>query len=156
MHDLGFMVFKIILLFIIILSFSGCWEKNYDYVYQIAAFNQTNDTILMQLGSKYTVNDYDKNIIDTLYPDDTSFFYGSKPIEEGLDVVKLIFNESVWDTCYLYKNDSLLKYWDGPAREMPDSLNHFFNYNSWSVWLIDNDEGIVMFTIYESDLNSPT
>jgi len=94
--------------------------------------------------------------VDTLiYPNDEVFLEGSPGIDEDEDVLKdRLFDRISYNPVYVYNSDdSLLITWKGPPRDMPDSINHFFNYNSWNV-VFNEDEGeyTLTFSIYESDL----
>ena len=156
MKNLINITIKIIACCFLIAFLNSCflfqWEKEDDYWYAIGILNKTNDTLSILLGYKHTV--FDKNSIypDTIPPFDTLYF-GGMGIDEGLRIEReLLYEEPTWDTVHVYRHDTLKAAWFGPGREMPDSTHNFFNYNSWESWLIDDNEGIVMFTIYPEDL----
>lgn len=76
---------------------------------------------------------------------------------KGNEIIFKIINENFGlstDTVEILRRDSIIVKWGGPLRNMPDSLNHFYNKNSWDVTCGGNDckwqRGT--FTIYEADL----
>jgi len=162
--------------FLIILPFS-CdlfrWDEQPDYNYLISIKNETIDTLLISInGGFISIDDFKGNII---YPN-TSTTISNSGIMEGDDpIVEALSDWHGLVSCWLYKIDgdsikvinhhfnrlyypdreNLVATWDAPFRYMGDSINHFFNYNSWESWLEEVDivgDGIVQFTIYESDL----
>ncbi|MFO7867822.1 MAG: hypothetical protein R6U95_00810 [Bacteroidales bacterium] len=136
------------------LLLTTCLSKNYEYRYAIAFKNNTSDTLLLLLGTD-TAN-YELMDSFLIKPYDMNFFHEGHTVGVSKDenVKRLIFSggyRPFEEQARVYRNDSLKVTWNGPAQEMPDSIHHFYNYNSWEHWLIDEYEGIVQFTIYESD-----
>lgn len=146
---------KILYLFFILpVTLTSCWEKKHDYFYEIKFKNVTSDTLLLVLG--VSDSDYypDSIIIQPNF-DTNAEFLGGFNVDEGENIVINMFygsNKPFIEQARVFRNDSIKVTWNGPAREMADSIHHFYNYNSWDSWLVDDDDGIVMFTIYESDL----
>ena len=176
---IGHKIFPII---IILSIFSCCdlfrWDESPDYEYLIAYNNLTDDTLLITLNKGGFISSFDLRE-SILYPDSINIYSGSmNGVMRGEEPIKEVFSEwSGVDSCwiYLYDNEmkqianqeydtiegliipsrnSLLVVWDAPLREMGDSINHFFNYDSWESWLLENKrDGIIQFTIYESDIS---
>ncbi|MFO7867824.1 MAG: hypothetical protein R6U95_00820 [Bacteroidales bacterium] len=170
---------KLLLFIIMLFVFLSCdlfrWDKSPDYEYLISYNNLTSDTVIITMNKGGFLSSFDlrERIV---YPDSMNIYTGGmRGVQEGEDPIEKVFSEwSGLDSCWIYVYDdemrqianqeydtinglitpnrnSLLKVWDAPLREMGDSINHFFNYNSWKSWLVDDNEGIVQFTIYESD-----
>jgi len=162
---------------------TGCpleWDEVSDYNYLIKIKNSTNDTIVItnNNGGFINYNDIKEQII---YPDST-IINGTIGIMKGENAVKQLFLEwSRLDSFWVFRYDSFLKniveqeynptnglivpnrsnllvVWESPAREMPVTTHHFFNYNSWESWLEKGAgyDGIVQFTIYETDITGNT
>lgn len=141
---------------------TGCWEMDYDNYYQAHVKNDTSDTILLLLGKDDAVYYVQSFII--LPGKDTSLFahgHGVRGVNDNEDPINVIFNGGFApfnDQARVYRHDSLKVTWVGPGREMPDSIHHFYNYNSWDSWLLDEKlgngaTGIVMFTFLASDVD---
>jgi hypothetical protein len=142
------------IILVTLLLFNSCWTKHYDYWYQKRIKNNTVDTLLVLFGT----NSEKYCGIDSIeiMPNSNYVFESSKGIDEGENPIILFFSDasvSFTKQARVYRNDSLKVTWNGPAQEMPDSIHHFYNYNSWEQWMIDDEvyDGIVQFTIYESD-----
>lgn len=174
---IGHKTFVILGIVSIIVFMESCslfdWLKEDDYYYQIGLQNNTEDTLLVSFynGGFISVADIEEQM---LYPDSIKLLPGSG-VMANENAIKTVFSE--WDgidSCWLYKYDNdlenaylhnfnslyypnrnkLANIWDAPFTYMPDSIHHFFNYNSWKSWLEDDFMGIVMFTIEESDFKS--
>ncbi|MCF8357157.1 MAG: hypothetical protein K9H26_00255 [Prolixibacteraceae bacterium] len=147
---------------ILMLFLSGCWQDNPDNYYQVYVRNDTADTLLLLLGKDDAVYNELLNYKIKPYRDTTLDWHGVIGLNNDEDPVRCVFSEGhtqFQDQARIYRHDSLKAAWEGPGREMPDSVHHFYNYNSWESWLleekqIDGATGIVMFTIYESDLEN--
>lgn len=146
---------KIILSLVILIGLTGCPKNDFDYVYNIGIENSTSDSLKIVIGninsnisiSGYASDDY------ILNPMDTAFFLGTLTINEGQNASHYVLIDNYqWDTVHVYRNDSLKAAWFFPAKEETEDIHDFFNFNSWKNWLNNSREGIVMFTIYESDL----
>jgi hypothetical protein len=138
----------------VILLFHSCglfmWDEEYDYYYKIHIRNNTEDTLIVVFNDS-VVN---KSIYDyTIYPYNTVDLNYGRNINEGEDIRKRVLSDgkhNLYEEVNVFRNDSLTIKWEGPVFHS-DSIHHFYNYNSWEHWLIDEYEGIVQFTIYESD-----
>jgi hypothetical protein len=144
------------ILFFVLYLFSGCLTEKYDYGYTIWIKNETNDTLHMQIGFT-SINTINTNNQFTIFPNDTidgvESMLGGIKIKEGMDPAEYFLNEKpLFDSVLVYKKDVLKAAWYYPARRMPVSEHSFFNYNSWDTWLYDKNYGVMMFSIYESDL----
>jgi hypothetical protein len=147
--------FVLILLMMLVLN--SCklfnWDKEDDFYYTQCIKNTTKDTLLLVLGKdneEYNLDEF------KLMPDSILYTGLNFGVNKGDDPIFNNFNDGyrpLEEQARIYRNDSLLITWEGPA-EYKDSLHHFYNYNSWEYWIEDGDEGIVMFTIYESDLEN--
>lgn len=142
--------------FILVVSFllSGCWLSEVDdlgdYKYISYIKNESNDSLRIYINKESSVYEIDSTIAtDTKIP-----YNGGREVNNGDDVLtKRLFFDSFddsYDVC-VYINDRLVIKWIGPASYMGDSVHHFYNYDSWDVELVNN-EYILEFTIYESDL----
>jgi len=148
-----------LILIVLMLMLTGCPPAAFDYNYQIFYRNETTDTILLIFGKDNAENYVDSLLItpmrDTFIEGD-----GINGVYNGEDPIEIIFSggyRPLEEQVRVYRHDSLKVTWDGPARYMSDSIHHFYNYNSWDSWLLDEKNkygatGVVMFTIYESDL----
>jgi len=144
------------ILFLLILN--SCWEKKYDYVYDIWLENATNDTITVLIGMEKLNIDSSPYRTLTFNPYDTlngnKSALGGLKVNEEINVVQYRFQKG-WeniDTVLVYRNDTLKCIWTAPASSKPDSVHDFFNYNSWKTWMIDKRNGVMMFTVYPDDL----
>jgi len=135
---------------IAILATSGCWlfemDKVGSYKYKSYISNITDDTLMLMITKDIYI------YLDTMVvPNDTVFYKGSR-VEGEDDVLKdYLFEGTDAYQVQIYKSDTLVKTWDGPAQSMGDAIHHFYNYDSWSVELIDK-EYVLVFSILESDL----
>lgn len=122
-----------------------------DYSFSSFIFNSSNDTLFIVL-----LNDNDIVRLDTfIIPGSNIPFVGHRKVNKEDDVLtEHLFHDSYNDShkIRLYRDESLVVEWLGPAEYMGDTINHFYNYDSWNVELI-NDEYILEFTIFESDYN---
>lgn len=146
---------KIFIVILIISNMTGCgwifWDKEYDYDYRIMMENKTNDTLFLVLN--------DSLLIDTIYgytllPHDTTSLEDGRSLNKGQDVIEALFSDGkheYYNIASIFRHDSLLIKWEGTSFKS-DSIHHFFNYNSWDSWLINDNEGIIMFSINELDL----
>ncbi len=142
-----FLVFKASLFFFI-LMISGCWERNPDFENQIQVNNQTFDTLCFMVSKKY-ISDIPGEEVDLLP--------GKNKI--GADYQKSSFEiiEKKWkyrgDTIEILRKGYNTIKWAGPLREMPDSVHHFFNKNSWEIKMggHKDDWEIATFTLTEDD-----
>ncbi len=133
--------------------FTGChffeWDREPDSIY-ISINNNTNDSLLLIFGKEEISDSF------VLCPN-IETVCGNIVFENGDDIIRdLLFtkeNCAFEEQTQVYQHDSLLVTWLGPGREMPDSIHHFYNYNSWEI-LVEADNGkVVQFTITESDYN---
>jgi len=150
-------IINIGIILIIVLGLNCCIFEHFedppeDYNYRIYYRNATNDTLILLLGSdsaSYETKSFKLSPLDSVR-------HIGIPINKGEDVIKEGLFSGYYlleDQARIYKDDSLIVNWYGPLREMPDSVHHFFNYNSWDYWLIDKHNGIVRFTVYEEDFH---
>jgi len=143
--------FKILMVLALILLFSGC-RRDTDATHHLYLHNATNKNMKF-----LTIRDTSV-IWNVLLPPLSKMLIGDGGLHHtGNDIIfKIIREDFGWtgDTVEFYQNDSLVIRWGSPLRVMPDSINHFYNENSWEIthggrkdkW----ERGT--FTIYESDL----
>ncbi len=145
---------NILIYCIILVSLLSCdlfrWDVD-DDAYRFVSYikNGTNDSLRIHLHKKN--NSFE---IDTTLASSHKFIYSGSPVSEEDDILtEHLFDDPYNDsyTLSVYKADTLVVKWDGPAKEMGDSIHHFYNYDSWDVELIGNDYELE-FTIYESDI----
>ena len=132
-----------------ILAESGC-RRDDDATNQLRINNQTQDTLILQVTKKY--------ISDTpgyqhIMPPKHHYILTKSLHNSGLDIIQENWGNS-GDTVEILKDGIIIIKWGGPLRILHDTINHFFNENSWDI-----TQGgkkckweIVTFTIYESDL----
>lgn len=152
-------VFRIIEFVLLGLVLSGCPEKGYDYGYSSMIVNATGDSLMVLVGvknSNITNNPWRRILFkpfDTLSNKNPGSL-GGMSINEGMNLMEAYFNEYPLDTVQVFRHDTLKAQWVFPAFSGPCIEHSFFNYNSWKVWLTNNNnyEGKFMFTIYPSDL----
>ena len=143
---------KVFTFLLITTILSGCglfdWDKTGDYWYVVRINNDTELKISIVFG--------EEPITDTIKIEPKSFvdYKGLKVFEKQNVISEVLFeggDKSFEERSRVYNGDQLLVDWKGPAEEK-GKINHFYNYNSWESWLIDkSNDGIVQFTIYESD-----
>lgn len=149
---------KIIILGLFLLIGCRLWEidDSGDYWYTVKIENSTSDTLKLIFGQNLLSfeNTYTINPISQLQVFGIKVYKGEKVITERLFQGGFIpFEEQL----SIYRNDSLKIQWHGPAKYMSENFHHFYNYYSWKSWLENNGrDGIVLFTIYESDLTENT
>ena len=173
---------KLYLIVSLMIIFSGCrffaWDVLDDNIYSIHIKNTTKDTLLIDLDGSNGKFNYE-NIMDfAVYPDSSHMCCGKGGVggDEGFDPITESFSGVNLDFCRVYKFSSDIikeaiqqgdtsngyitisqKYlkivWEAPLRKMGDSINSYFNYDSWDYWFVDeqNRMGIMQFTIYEND-----
>jgi hypothetical protein len=166
-----------VLLFVFSILFNGCWfftldeNENYDYIYSVKIINELPDTLALTVYRAGFISASDL-YVNMVYPGLNEIF-NIKPTSKlyaGEDPVEAYFADLNRDTVWCYNvdkemrelieigfdtisgliipNTSSLKYtWVGPLSVMPDSVNNFFNYNSWHDSLISVDRGELVFTI---------
>jgi hypothetical protein len=159
------------LLIVTSLLFQGCWEENYDYNYSVAYYNASSDTIVLSLHKDECFIQPDDIRSKTLVPGDTMGDNGMQ-LKKEEDPIAYYINESFMDEVGLYIMDdtirkysqvhfdgymcpaesSLRKTWIGPLQDLPDSVHNIFNRNSWKIYDSIENWRIMMFTIYQSDL----
>ncbi|HUM88734.1 MAG TPA: hypothetical protein PKV50_04330 [Prolixibacteraceae bacterium] len=142
-----FLVFKASLFFFI-LMISGCWERNPDYENQLLINNTTLDTLYFQATKMY---------IDDYPFDEYILLPGTNRIGKHDRYLSMEIIEKKWkyrgDTIDILRKGYNTIKWAGPLREMPDSVHHFFNKNSWEIKMggHKDDWEIATFTLTEDD-----
>lgn len=152
-----------------------------EYNYLISVKNETNDTLLISISRGFMSIDELKSQI--IYPRGSKNISNRRISKEDDPVTMTLHEWRLLDSCWLYKCDgnliivqnrdfkayyclnreNLVAAWAGPFRYMNDSINNFFNYNSWKSWSEPYHhvgdgydyyvgDGYVQFTIYESDI----
>ncbi|MCF8357160.1 MAG: hypothetical protein K9H26_00270 [Prolixibacteraceae bacterium] len=128
---------------------TGCWQRNPDFENQIWINNSTKDSLYYQVTKKY--------IRDDSYVNEAFLPPGLKRIGghykyKSLEIIGRE-HDNPGDTVEIFRNGELLIKWAAPFREMPDSIHHFFNENSWDIKMggYDNEWEIATFTITEED-----
>lgn len=127
------------------------WDEDYDYYYRIMIYNTTSDTLILTVNDT-VLSDF---LNYELLPESTVHINDGRNLNEGQDVIKVLYTDGkheYYSVVSVFKNNNNLVTWKGPSFIKPDSIHHFFNYSSWDHWLIDENEGIVQFTIYKSDI----
>lgn len=139
----------------IILLFKGCFLFNIDSVpyanYEVEIHNKSKDTVVINLNPHPT---FDYGVL--LYPD--AFYHQGRIglYEENEDpIIDGLFNSTdirFPNEVYIEWDDTLRRTWKGPARDMGDSIHHFYNYKSWVVYENQDSNNYVRFYIEDSDL----
>jgi hypothetical protein len=150
----------------------GLFQPEKD-ICNIAIQNKTLDTLIINFYNCSYLNYYDiqdkiilPKTISYLINNNVSYEKEENPIEAHFD--QWSYHDSCW--VYYYDNElrnivenqidtfsgmitpnpkSLRIFWKGPFREMGDSVNNFFNKQSWR----SEGEYEILFTISESDYN---
>ena len=137
---------------------TGCFQKKYDYRYFIRVKNNTKDTLRILMGADKLTTVAHPIYRLLIEPNDSITEYDnilySFKVNEGLKPVKyhLSTDWNFMDTVLVYRNDTLKCEWVAPAYDGELDDHNFFNYNAWKTWLINDEEGVIMFTIYPEDL----
>ena len=133
---------------IIVLLFTGCWQINPDYENQLLINNTTLDTLYFQATKMY---------IDDYPFDEYILLPGTNRIGKHDRYLSMEIIEKKWkyrgDTIEILRKGYNTIKWAGPLREMPDSVHHFFNKNSWEIKMggHKDDWEIATFTLTEDD-----
>jgi len=139
-------------IYIILISFfTSCdifkWDSSGYYSFSSHIVNKTEDSVRIILYNEESLYALDT----TLSPDAKILHNGAREVGKDDDVLTQYLFHDYYNESYIlevYRKDSLIESWYGPARFMGDSVHHFYNYDSWDVTLIDY-EYILEFTIYE-------
>ncbi len=155
---------KTFYLIVILTLFTSCdifnfGDDGYDYNYYFQIKNSSNDTLTVVLGdtSFYNYSPIPTIVVGTILPDSTNNFesiYTVCTVEGEDPVIDVLFEQvdPYFKEAHIFRHDSLIVSWEGPASDMGDT-HHFFNYNSWDYWLNDEWYGNIQFTIYNSDVD---
>jgi hypothetical protein len=142
--------FKYFALFWLALFLNGCLSRNPDAWNQLIVYNFTNDSLVLQITKKY-LSEFpgSKNYLPPMHEYPLAIALHNS----GMDMIRENWGKS-GDTIEIYRNDTLLVKWGGPLRTMADSINHFYNENSWTLKLggNNNEYAISTFTITNEDL----
>ncbi|NLE63630.1 MAG: hypothetical protein GX612_07330 [Bacteroidales bacterium] len=148
---------KVIIYLLLILSCFGCdlfaWDRT-DMFYYVTIKNNTQDTINIDIGNggmyTYHINNF---LPDSSYIINTIGLRFDK--DKNVDIIRdKLFKDGdsqLIAGCRVYNHDSLLVNWEGPIREMGADTHHFYNYSSWECYETSKWEGVVLFTIKDSD-----
>jgi hypothetical protein len=162
---------SITLVFAIVLLQSCGWFGEPETGYAIKIQNKTTDTLVVCFGKNYLAG-YFTIHYNMIYPDTLArLMEMGIGVDHGDDPIETFCSE--WgrgDSCWIYYYDNELRrivensldtqnivpnpaslriLWKGPFQDMGDSVNNFFNNQSWR---LGNDFDII-FTISESDYN---
>lgn len=122
--------FKILMVLALILLLSGC-KRDTDATHHLYLYNTTNKNI-----NFITIRDT-SIIWNVQLPPLSKILLGDGGLHHtGNDIIfKIIREDFGWqgDRVEFYHNDTLVIRWGAPLREMPDSINHFYNENSWDI-----------------------
>jgi hypothetical protein len=131
-----------------LLLFSGCFSYNPDFENKVVINNNTKDTLLFQVTKKY-ISDIPGDEIDLLPGSNTL------GLHHTLSSFEIIQDNWKYrgDTVEIHRKGYLPIKWAAPLREMPDSVHHFFNKNSWEIKMGGHKDEweIATFTITEED-----
>jgi hypothetical protein len=146
--------------FVICIFLGSCnlfeWDTPPEAKYWIFVKNESLDAlVLIREFNNGTIHSDSFPILalGSTYLDDNVILKSKKqdPLKEVFSDIASSFTQSA----KILKGDSLVAYWEGPPKEMGDSVHHFFNYSSWEVIQYPADSsvnGIIQFTITEEDL----
>jgi hypothetical protein len=145
--------FSIIMFTVLTINIS-C-KRDPEATHHIYIENTTNESLQFQITRK-SISDIPGWEL-TLPPNQKIILAGGALHLEGEDITFQAIIENFGlptDTVEIVRNGEIVIKWGGPLRVMPDSINHFYNENSWEIteggrkskW----ERGT--FTIYESDL----
>jgi len=165
---------KIVVLIGFIFLVSSCWwDPDHESIHQLRIENATNDTIVFSLVVRHLCPSCEVAAEDAweLFPDD-NIIIGTDVKLSGFDLIN-DYCGSQLDTAIVYKiaSDSLnskkintlygnslyvsqIIRWGGPLVDLPDSINSFYNKNSWIFSKNPNNKKmeVATFRITEKDL----
>lgn len=174
--QIGLKIKWFFLIIILSISLNCCslfnWgeDKSYDYNYTVNIINELQDTFALTVNQAGFISASQLRA-RLIYPGENGFnVHPQSLFNNGEDPIEAYFASWNRDTVWCYSLDkemkelieigydtipgliipvrSSLKYiWIGPLQQMPDSVNNFFNYNSWHDTLLSVDEGELVFTI---------
>ncbi len=141
-------------LILLVLLMSSCRffeiDERGDYEFISYIINGTDDSLRVHFYNEISMIE-----VDTIILPNNKIFYNGAPgvAKEDNILTEHLFSDYYNDSYIVdvYRHDSLLVQWSGTAIYMENSIHHFYNYDSWSVKLIDNVYELE-FTIFESDL----
>jgi len=129
----------------IVLLFSGCWSVAEPNRYDAYVINRTSDSLcFLNNGSR----DISTGVL--LAPNESYLFKGQPDIDNEEDPVRIMFDEDLYNyqlIVEILQNDSVLVTWEGPGRYMGESINHFYNYDSWKVSFERGETGLGYYTL---------
>jgi hypothetical protein len=155
---------KLLFIFLVI-NCSSCnlfyWD-GHDMEYHVYLQNDSKDTLTVAIGDG---NKYVFDSVNNFTPDSKLHLQligikydrtiTGKVKETNIDVIRdelfVGTQISLVSGVRVYRNDSLLINWEGPLREMGADTHHFYNYSSWECYETSKWEGVVLFTIKDSD-----
>ena len=135
-------------LFIFVLIISGCWQRSPDFENQLFVENKTSDTLHFRDSKEY-ISDIPGYEIDLLIGQNK---IGSDYQNSSFEII-----EKNWkyrgDTIEIIRKGYDTIKWAAPLCEMPDSVHHFFNKNSWEIKMggHKDDWEIATFTLTDDD-----
>lgn len=143
-----------IIMFVVLTININC-KRDPEATHHIYIENSTNESLQFQIMRK-SISDIPGWEL-TLPPHQKKMLAGGALHLEGDDITFQAIIENFGlptDTVEILRDGEIVIKWGGPLRVMPDSINHFYNENSWEIthggrkdkW----ERGT--FTIYESDL----
>jgi len=131
--------------FFLLLSLGGCISVLEPNSYTAYVVNSTSDSL-------YFLNNETRDITTgaLIAPNESVVFEGNPSISEEVDPVLHMFNDNLEvseQTVEVIGGDSVLVTWQGPGRSMGESVNHFYNYDSWEVSFERNEFGEGIYTL---------
>lgn len=133
---------------VFIFLFFGCFSYNPDFLNKTVIYNSTGDTLILQ-GTKKYISDL-PGINQDLYPGMNDFYMDRKMCLFEMMEIDLKYRG---DTIEIIRKGYDTIKWAAPFREMPDSVHHFFNKNSWEIKMGGHKDEweIATFTLTEDD-----
>lgn len=135
-------------LVVFLLLFFGCFSYSPDFQNKTVIYNDTGDTLLYKATKKYITD----------FPIDDRYLYPGTNIlclDRKLCSFEMIEKDLKYrgDTIEIIRKGYDTIKWAAPLCEMPDSVHHFFNKNSWEIKMGGHKDEweIATFTITEDD-----
>jgi len=128
----------------IVLLFSGCWSSVEFNRYDAYVVNQTSFPFYLLVDqTRDTTNGF------VIEPNESYYFTGQPDVSDDDDPV-VSFHSNLYayeQTVEIMRGDSVLVTWEGPGRYMGESVNHFYNYDSWKVSFERDEAGLGYYTL---------
>tara|TARA_Y100001949_G_C15733172_1_gene220306 strand:- start:77 stop:508 length:432 start_codon:yes stop_codon:yes gene_type:complete len=136
-----------IVILVLSLFFNSCCckEPDLEREYHVSYQNSTDQSVQLVIDRGATADSFNitsglSHLIDETYMDNAN-----SPINAYVDILS-----SDYAQVKLYANNALQQTWQGPGRDLEDSVNTPFNYNSWQT---NSGNSKITFSIKQEDID---